>query len=88
MKKLRMVEVEWVDSCSLSGWRDVEEHREHNGIAKCATVGYLLRSNRKEVTVVQSWNDNEGAHSSMSIPRCAVKKIRYLEEHDPHRHQG
>ncbi len=79
MKKLRMVEVEWVDSCSLAGWRPVEEHLEDNGVANAHTMGYVIRSNRKEITIVQTWSDAGVLNASFSIPRSAVRKIRYLE---------
>ncbi len=73
-----MVEVEWVDSCTNSGWKSREEHLESPGVSQCRTSGYLLRANRQEVRVVQSLNDHGGAVDSIAIPRCAVKKIWYL----------
>ncbi len=76
-----MVEVEWVDSCVNGGWRMRQEYLDAvvSGVSHCRTVGYLLRSNRSEVIVMQSLNDHGGAADSMTIPKCSVKKIRYLE---------
>ncbi len=77
-KKLRIVEVEWVDSCVKGGWRMREEYLEGKGLSQCRTVGYLLRSDRQEVMVVQSQSNTGGVADSMTIPRRCVKKIRYL----------
>ena len=79
VKHLRMVEVEWVDSCVNGGWRTRQEYLEAPGVSQCRTVGYLLRSSRQEVIVVQSLNNYGGAADSMTIPRSSVKKIRCLE---------
>ena len=79
MKKPRLVEVEWVDACVNGGWRTVEEYLISPGVAQCRTAGYLLRSNRQEIMVVQSISEHGTVADSTRIPRCSVKKIRYLE---------
>lgn len=77
-KKYPIVEVEWVDSLRTGGWRLVEEY-EKTTPATCWTAGYLLKSNRKEVTVVQSHDPGNGnVNDSTTIPRSAVKKITML----------
>ena len=81
-KKLRLVEVDWVDSCRHGGWQEVEEYLEEH-VLKCRSAGYLLRSNRKEVMLIQSLDPNNKATDSMCIPRSSVKKIRYLEVKEP-----
>ena len=79
IKKLRMVEVEWVDSCIDGGWRMKEAYLTNEGVAQCCSIGYLLRSSRKEVMMVQSQTNSGKVSDSISIPRSCVKKMRYLE---------
>ena len=78
-KKLRLVEVEWVDASISGGWGVRKEYLAIRGIKQCRTAGYLLRSNRKEIMVVQSQTEHDGVADSISIPRPSVQKIRYLE---------
>ena len=39
--------VEWDDSCTSTGWKFVDEI---TGIAKCVTLGFLVRENKKYIT--------------------------------------
>jgi len=79
MKKMRMVEVEWLDSYGSFGWQDRENCESDTHATTPKTIGYLLQSKRDELLLVQSWSANELVAGAIAIPKCSVKKIRYLE---------
>ena len=77
--KYRIVEVEWVDSLRTGGWRDIKEYMELTVTPTIKSVGYLLKSNRTVVTLIQSHDPtNNNMTDSITIPRSAVKNVRKL----------
>lgn len=82
-KKLPIVEVAWVDSLRTGGWRDVKEYMELTVSPTIKSVGYLLKSNRTVVTLIQSHDPtHNNMTDSITIPRSAVKSVRRLVEGD------
>ena len=82
MKDYPIVEVEWVDSCGGSGWRDKDSLKSHH-MENCRTVGYLFKADSKEVTLFMSGTDHNDSTDEQcdyrwSIPRKAVKSIKRL----------
>ena len=76
---VKIVEVEWIDSCGQSGWHPVKTHEE-NRPAKCKTSGYLVGRSKAHITVCLSEDtDNKNLNDSMVIPMSSVKKIRVLK---------
>ena len=53
MRKLPIVEVLWEDAVTAGGWREPEGYKEMEP-TEVRTVGYLLKTTRSVVTVVQS----------------------------------
>ena len=79
LKKYQLVEVEWMDSCTDRGWHSREEYLKTIAVDRCRTAGYLLKSSRTSLTVVQSQSDLTGnLTDSITIPRSAVKSVRKL----------
>ena len=79
MKELRMVRVEWVDSAGLNKWQTRQACLDDGSVVVCVSIGFLLRSNRIEVTLVQSLADELGnVNGSFSIPRGCIKSIKRL----------
>lgn len=78
MQKLKVVKIEWVDSCSGDNWEGFKESEEHT-IAKCESVGYLLRKDKEQVQIVQNISDNGHLCAQIAIPRGCIKKITYLD---------
>ncbi len=70
--------IEWEDSYHDSDWVGRRHARIDSRVSKCKTVGYLLKSNLREVTVFQSKSDTGNITDTMSIPRKAIKSLRYL----------
>jgi len=48
MKGLKIVEVEWEDSCALGGWRGRSQAMEHT-VSLCKTTGYMHRECKKSM---------------------------------------
>lgn len=70
------VYVEWIDSASMYGWHDVD-----SAVApiEIRTVGWLLKSTPKHVTISASQSDAGNADSPISIPRKAITKLTRFE---------
>ena len=83
LKKWAKVEIEWVDSSHASGWQDSKEIEGTPQIDH-RTLGYVLQTTVKTISVVQSVSDylrednSRNVDSVMDIPKVAIKKIRYL----------
>lgn len=76
-RKLRVLEVEWLDAGSLSGWRQPTEHADE-GPLRCRTVGYVLRDDEECLILAQSQASSGQVAASLTIPRSCIKKRRRL----------
>ncbi len=76
----KIVRIEWEDSCSDDAWQSREKALTHSP-SKCRTVGFLLKKDKKEVTVAGNLSDTTTQVGMlMSIPRSCIKKITILKE--------
>ena len=80
MNKVRIVEIEWVDACSNSGWIAQKEAEEWIGVPyACKTVGYLVSSTKEQVTVAATYSECDGKLNGLhQVPRGMVKRMRFL----------
>lgn len=84
-----LVLVRWHDSASGTGWRDVETITdEAEAEYLCATVGWLVLRQARQITVVQSLGGlgacpsvRKQADARMSIPTACVDSIQMLRTH-------
>lgn len=78
-KGYRAVHVEWVDSAGRSGWQTSKAAKE-SGVSLCRSVGWLIDENPKHICIAHSHDieDGGGICDSMSIPRCAIRRVRKL----------
>lgn len=74
---MKIVLVEWVDSASYSGWHRISP--ETAGIITCISVGLLCQEDKEQLTLVQSRNDFGNYAEFLSIPKCCIKRVRYLK---------
>ena len=74
---LPVVEVTWVDSCTVHSWQSLKEARGQT-LMTCKTVGHLIRNDRRMVAVVQSVNEGGSTSENWLIPRACVKRVRVL----------
>lgn len=75
-KKYKAVQVDWVDSNGTNGWtRGV-----CNKPTTCVSIGYLIAESKKAITVAGTITieSDPQKHSDITIPRCAIKKIKPL----------
>ena len=78
---MKIVRVKWVDSLGYSRWRSLGEAQEESAPDACETVGYLIKSHPKSVTIVQSLGATGNCDNTITIPRCAIKgKVEVLGE--------
>ena len=87
--KLQPVEVTWHDATSEGGWNSLKEYRARP-LAKCRTLGFLSRYDRRAIQVVQTRSpakpkdgqkpnlDEERVVDCMTIPRQWATRVRVL----------
>lgn len=77
-KKIRLVEVTWIDAVSVSGdeWAEPEEAEEQTP-AKTLSVGYLWVDNENYITLVSLVNEIHLGYG-ITIPRGMITEIRDL----------
>lgn len=76
----KLVEIEWVDSCTGGGWRSKSSYLEDANPTICRSIGYLLQKDATRVVVMQTMSSDTGHMSdSMAIPLVAVRKMRVLK---------
>jgi hypothetical protein len=80
--KKPIVLVEWTDSVAPDGWTQIDNEIENEKLV-CHSVGMILRKDDVSLTVASTVGmfDEHGptcAHSPMTIPVSAVRKITTL----------
>jgi hypothetical protein len=77
-----VVLIEWVDSCSSSGWRRMSDIPAGWFCAsRCETVGFLIDENDDSVTLALSRGVCETTSDfteTMTIPKVAITRRRQL----------
>jgi len=72
---MKLALVEWVDSCSDCGWTYLENPLHSSNII---TVGLVLLDDTTEIVLAMSRSNTGRVTERMAIPKCCVKRIRYL----------
>jgi hypothetical protein len=78
MDDYKLVQIDWEDSCSDNGWVSQQQAKCHRP-AQCRTVGFLLRSGKRDMTIMQSTSNTGNVSEIMAIPRGCIKKVTYLK---------
>jgi len=83
MKRFQPIEVYWVDSHCINGWRNGRHAEKTINDALCCTVGMLIKKTKKRITIVQSISltkngDVDNVAETITIPMCVVKRIKKL----------
>ena len=73
---MKLVIIEWEDSCSQSGWHPMDISYE--GTSHCITLGLKVAETENFITVAPSRSGNIRVCDSLSIPKSCIKRIRYL----------
>lgn len=71
---MKLVMIEWKDSCSGSRWtsRDVRQHPD-----SIVSVGILVKEDAEEVEIIPNLSHYDMLHQ-IAIPRGCIKRIRRL----------
>ena len=72
---MKIVYVEWIDSCTTSGWRD----EDRSGASLIKSVGIEVSRNERTLVLSTSRSDGGRYVDQMSIPMEAGKKIRRIK---------
>jgi hypothetical protein len=79
MKRMRRLEVEWVDSHSHDGWQSVvAARREHRKTRRIVSVGLLVKRDARALTLAVSAGPWGQVHGVLHIPKGAIMKVRRL----------
>ena len=73
----RLVEVHWIDSYSSSGWKG-HATPENDSLA-CRTAGYLVRRDKRGVTLAMNIDEQGHTGEWMHIPARCIKRLRGLK---------
>ena len=74
-KTIRIVEIEWVDSCSKDIVWEFKSDLESIVPLPCVSIGYLLEKTKTYITIAQTLSGQAVARR-FTIPIGCVKKIR------------
>ena len=77
MSQPKLVRVDWDDACSNEPWRKAECLYR----AECLqiqSVGFVLRSDKKEMVIAQSLSETANVANTIAIPRGCIRKVRLL----------
>jgi hypothetical protein len=74
---MKRIEVKWIDSCGGSHyWADVDSF--NNKPDRITTVGYLVKSSKRAVTVAASKASSQ-VGGVITIPRSSIKSIKKMK---------
>jgi hypothetical protein len=72
---VKLVIVEWTDSCSDGGWRIKNNDLKPS---QCVTVGFLQFDEKDSIIIAQSRSDSGNWADRIAIPKGCVKRMRTL----------
>lgn len=84
MATRRLVLVEWVDSHSGRGWRDLDELEGHAQPLHCRSVGWVIAKKNGMLLLAASISGERNgnvqlcASGDIAIPSAAIRSIRDL----------
>lgn len=79
--KVKMVRIEWNDSCSDDGWmRQNSDRAKAHTISHCTSVGFLFKKDKTQICLAQNTSNYGSIGDLMAIPRKCVTRIVELKE--------
>ena len=69
--------IDWIDSCSRSGWHDDTTNRA----SRCQSIGFVVAEDDQAVTLALSRASEDGMApwcDAITIPKTAIKRKRNL----------
>ena len=75
LKNLPIYLIEWDDHCSAgTNWHDASVSRDFP--IKCQSVGFIVKDNKKVLTVAQNINESHVADLTVILKSCITKKVK------------
>lgn len=75
---MKLVVVEWVDSCSLrNGWKGLAEAKTLKP-SRIRSVGWIVSQDDKQITVASHWDEMDNICGEMCIPKGCIIKVTEL----------
>lgn len=65
-----IVRLTWIDSAATYGW--VNKDDENIGISEIHSIGYVVREDKKTITISTSWNTGSRFMDPLTIPKCCI----------------
>lgn len=83
LKKWQIIEIDWLDSCHLSGWTRDDLTYELKDLEH-KTAGYFLKETKYSINVVQSRKAEVKEKGTtidalMEIPKVAITNVRLIK---------
>ena len=78
MRKVAIIE--WEDASHYSQSENIEWLKENANPVKVSTVGFIIKSGRKEIVIAHEINEQTKARNTSVICRRDIKKVIYLKE--------
>ena len=75
LNTLKKIEITWIDSTWIGGWSNGDRCKKY-GVSNCRSVGYLVRKDKKEILIGQSYDDNGNIGNITVVPISQVKGIK------------
>ena len=72
-----LVEIAWQDAQIIRGWQDLDEIRDFRP-ANIVSVGFLIKNTPEYVTIMQSFDHEDGGADALCIPAPWVCSITAL----------
>lgn len=72
---MKLIEIEWVDSTSSTGW----EHDTDLELSTCKTVGYMTRKTKDKIVLAQSVSDSGNVGNKFAISKGCITAIKELK---------
>lgn len=74
-----LVQVTWIDITSVTRWESLQHHQQQEPL-DCVSVGYVIRSDKKQMTIAQTLCLSNGdVTESLVIPRSVIRNIKVLK---------
>lgn len=79
-KRGEILEIEWFDAATRSGWHRGEYWEEVAKADLCKSTGYFFKETKREINIALSKDPNLVDFSDMhSIPKGTIKRVRRLK---------
>lgn len=82
-KPYELIEVDWLDSCHLSGWSRLKNISFNKKDLMHQTSGYFFKETPYSVCIVQSKKmypeENSSVDAMMEIPKVSILKVKKLK---------